>query len=86
MTAIIGAAVLATVLTAGAAQAQDYRFTILTQTGIDNTFWQTIKRGMDDACGDYAVDFQLFFTHNGNWIHLESRSPPVSCALDIGTG
>lgn len=86
MTAVIGAAVLATVLTAGAAQAQDYRFTMLTQTGIDNTFWQTITRGMGDACEDYPVDCQLLFTHNGDWIHMESRSPPLPCALGIGTG
>ena len=55
------------------AAGQEYRFTILTQTGIDNTFWQTIKRGMDDACETYQVDCQLLFTQeNGNLqMHLQ---------------
>ncbi|MCY4407765.1 MAG: hypothetical protein OXC15_15455 [Rhodospirillaceae bacterium] len=80
ITAVVGAAAVATMLTAGAAQAQDYRFTILTQTGIDNTFWQTIKRGMDDACEDYAVDCQLLFTQeNGNLqMHLQNLETTIA--------
>jgi ABC-type sugar transport system substrate-binding protein len=43
------------VATTAMAQEKQYRFTILTQTGVDNTFWQTIKRGMDDACATYRL-------------------------------
>ncbi len=84
ITAVVGAAAVATMLTAGAAQAQDYRFTILTQTGIDNTFWQTIKRGMDDACEDYAVDCQLLFTQeNGNLqMHLQNLETTIAQGVD----
>ena len=84
ITAVVGAALLATVLTTGAAQAQDYRFTILTQTGIDNTFWQTIKRGMDDACEDYSVDCQLLFTQeNGNLqMHLQNLEITIAQGID----
>lgn len=65
-----------------------YRFTILTQTGIDNTFWQTIKRGMDDACEDYDVDCQLLFTQeNGNLqMHLQNLETTIAQGVDgIGT-
>ncbi len=84
ITAVVGAAAVATMLTAGAVQAQDYRFTILTQTGIDNTFWQTIKRGMDDACEDYAVDCQLLFTQeNGNLqMHLQNLETTIAQGVD----
>ena len=84
MTAVVGAAVLGTVLATSAVQAQDYRFTILTQTGIDNTFWQTIKRGMDDACEDYAVDCQLLFTQeNGNLqMHLQNLETTIAQGVD----
>lgn len=84
LTAVVGAALLGTVLVAGATQAQDYRFTVLTQTGIDNTFWQTIKRGMDDACEDYAVDCQLLFTQeNGNLqMHLQNLETTIAQGVD----
>ena len=83
-TAVVGAALLATVLATGATHAQDYRFTILTQTGIDNTFWQTIKRGMDDACEDYSVDCQLLFTQeNGNLqMHLQNLETTIAQGID----
>lgn len=62
----------------------EYRFTVLTQTGIDNTFWQTIKRGMDDACEDYGVDCQLLFTaENGNLqMHLQNLETTISQGVD----
>ncbi|MFV0384332.1 sugar ABC transporter substrate-binding protein [Paracoccus sp. (in: a-proteobacteria)] len=71
--------------TIAAAQAQEpYRFTILTQTGIDNTFWQTIKRGMDDACAQYQVDCQLLFTpENGNLqMHLQNLETTIAQGVD----
>lgn len=70
-------------LTATAATAE-YRFTVLTQTGIDNTFWQTIKRGMDDACEDYGVDCQLLFTQeNGNLqMHLQNLETTIAQGVD----
>ena len=70
------------------AAGQEYRFTILTQTGIDNTFWQTIKRGMDDACETYQVDCQLLFTQeNGNLqMHLQNLETTIAQGVDgIGT-
>lgn len=74
---------LAAALPGGSAMAQ-YRFTILTQTGIDNTFWQTIKRGMDDACEDYEVDCQLLFTQeNGNLqMHLQNLETTIAQGVD----
>lgn len=76
-------AALATALAAGIAKAE-FRFTILTQTGIDNTFWQTIKRGMDDACEDYGVDCQLLFTQeNGNLqMHLQNLETTIAQGVD----
>ncbi len=68
--------------------AQQLQFTILTQTGIDNTFWQTIKRGMDDACENYQVDCQLLFTQeNGNLqMHLQNIETAIAQGVDgIGT-
>ncbi len=73
---------------AGPAVSQEYRFTILTQTGIDNTFWQTIKRGMDDACETFNVDCQLLFTQeNGNLqMHLQNLETTIAQGVDgIGT-
>ena len=44
-----------------------YQFSILTQVDTSNTFWQGIKRGMDDACETLNVDCQLVFNQeNGN--------------------
>lgn len=62
----------------------EFRFTVLTQTGIDNTFWQTIKRGMDDACEDYQVDCQLLFTQeNGNLqMHLQNLETTIAQGVD----
>ncbi len=73
---------------AAMAQEDNYRFTILTQTGVDNTFWQTIKRGMDDACADYKVDCQLLFNQeNGNLQqHLQNLETTIAQGVDgIGT-
>ena len=36
-----------------------YKFSVLTQVDTSNTFWQGIKRGMDDACETLDVDCQL---------------------------
>lgn len=72
-------------LGATSAAAQDnFKFTVLTQTGIDNTFWQTIKRGMDDACEDYQVDCQLLFTsENGNLqMHLQNLETTIAQGID----
>lgn len=88
-TAIHLAAATALAATFAATDASaEYRFTILTQTGIDNTFWQTIKRGMDDACEDYQVDCQLLFTQeNGNLqMHLQNLETTIAQGVDgIGT-
>jgi simple sugar transport system substrate-binding protein len=76
------------VATTAIAQEKQYRFTILTQTGVDNTFWQTIKRGMDDACKDYNVDCQLLFNQeNGNLQqHLQNLETTIAQGVDgIGT-
>ncbi|WP_443630906.1 sugar ABC transporter substrate-binding protein [Candidatus Njordibacter sp. Uisw_056] len=64
--------------------ANDLKFTVLTQTGIDNTFWQTIKRGMDDACEDYQVDCQMLFTsENGNLqMHLQNLETTIGQDVD----
>lgn len=64
--------------------AEDYKFTILTQTGVDNTFWQTIKRGMDDACAQYEVDCQMVFTQeNGNLqMHLQNLETTIAQGVD----
>ena len=44
-----------------------YKFSVLTQVDTSNTFWQGIKRGMDDACEMLDVDCQLVFNQeNGN--------------------
>ena len=72
-------------LTVGSVSGQEpLRFTYLTQTGIDNTFWQTIKRGMDDACEDFAVDCQLVFTaENGNLqMHLQNLETTIAQGVD----
>ena len=68
----------------GAIAADELQFTVLTQTGIDNTFWQTIKRGMDDACEDYQVDCQLLFTsENGNLqMHLQNLETTIAQGVD----
>lgn len=82
---ICTAAALGLTLAATGAMAQDnFRFTVLTQTGIDNTFWQTIKRGMDDACEDYQVDCQLLFTQeNGNLqMHLQNLETTIAQGVD----
>ncbi|MEM7444086.1 MAG: sugar ABC transporter substrate-binding protein [Pseudomonadota bacterium] len=67
------------------ASAQDtYQFTVLTQTGIDNTFWQTIQRGMNDACEQYGADCQLVFTQeNGNLqMHLQNLETSIAQGVD----
>jgi len=85
LTTLCSAAALCASLGATSASAEGkYQFTILTQTGIDNTFWQTIKRGMDDACEDYQVDCQLLFTsENGNLqMHLQNLETTISQGVD----
>tara|TARA_B110000208_G_C11799942_1_gene441532 strand:- start:4037 stop:5038 length:1002 start_codon:yes stop_codon:yes gene_type:complete len=68
----------------GAAAQDQLQFTVLTQTGVDNTFWQTIKRGMDDACEDYQVDCQMLFTQeNGNLqMHLQNLETSIAQGVD----
>lgn len=39
-----------------------YRFNLYTQASIDNSFWQTVKRGMEDACSTFKAECQLVFT------------------------
>ena len=72
------------VLPTTSTKAAEYQFSVLTQTGVDNTFWQTIKRGMDDACRDYDVDCQLIFTvENGNLqMHLNNLETAIAQGLD----
>lgn len=82
LTAVTAAAL---VVPGGGTLAQEtYKFTVLTQTGIDNTFWQTIKRGMDDACADYKADCQLLFTtENGNLqMHLQNLETTIAQGVD----
>jgi simple sugar transport system substrate-binding protein len=60
------------------------KFAYLTQTGIDNTFWQTIKRGIDDACKKFDVDCQLIFTQpNGDLQqHLQNLETVINQNVD----
>lgn len=71
-------------LMASTASQAEYKFTYLTQTGVDNTFWQTIKRGMDDACTTLQVDCQLIFTQeNGNLqMHLQNLETVIAQDVD----
>lgn len=67
------------------AQAQEKsRFVYLTQTGIDNSFWQAIKRGMDDACTQFDADCQLLFTEpNGDLQkHLQTLETVIEQGAD----
>lgn len=77
----LGAA-LAAAGTAGAADKP--KFVYLTQTGIDNSFWQSIKRGMDDACAQFEADCQLIFTTpNGDLQkHLQNLETVVEQGVD----
>lgn len=78
----VGLALLS-LLSAAVAQ-ERYRFTYLTQTGTDNTFWQVVKRGMDDACQTLDVDCQLIFTQeNGNLqMHLQNLETVIEQGVD----
>ncbi|MBN8998417.1 MAG: sugar ABC transporter substrate-binding protein [Rhizobiales bacterium] len=72
-------------LSIGAAGAQEKpKFVYLTQTGIDNTFWQSIKKGMDDACAQFNADCQLIFTTpNGDLQkHLQNLQTVVEQGVD----
>lgn len=66
-----------------AAHAQ-LKFVYLTQTGIDNSFWQAIKKGMDDACAQYSADCQLLFTEpNGDLQkHLQTLETVIEQGVD----
>lgn len=81
---LVSASLLSLAVTTGATAQEDLQFTVLTQTGIDNTFWQAIKRGMDDACEDYQVDCQLLFTQeNGNLqMHLQNLETTIAQGVD----
>lgn len=72
-------------LAAGAAVAQEKpKFVYLTQTGIDNSFWQSIKKGMDDACAQFEAECQLIFTTpNGDLQkHLQNLDTVVEQGVD----
>ncbi len=60
------------------------KFVYLTQTGIDNSFWQSIKKGMDDACAQFDADCQLIFTTpNGDLQkHLQNMETVVEQGVD----
>lgn len=78
----LGAACL---VTAPVAQAQSkLKFAYLTQTGIDNSFWQSIKKGMDDACAQFDADCQLIFTTpNGDLQkHLQNLETVIEQGVD----
>ena len=66
------------------ASAANMKFVYLTQTGIDNSFWQTIKKGMDDACAQFEVDCQLLFTEpNGDLQkHLQNLDTVIEQGVD----
>jgi simple sugar transport system substrate-binding protein len=81
--ALLGAC--ATLAAASAeAQSDKLNFVYLTQTGIDNSFWQAIKKGMDDACAVYNADCQLLFTEpNGDLQrHLQSLETVIEQGVD----
>jgi simple sugar transport system substrate-binding protein len=61
-----------------------YKFAVITQTGSDNLFWKSIKRGMDDACSTLKVDCELVFTkENGNLkMHLQNFETAVRQKVD----
>ena len=63
LTKSLAALALGCALVTTAAGAEERpKFVYLTQTGIDNSFWQSIKKGMDDACTQFQADCQLIFT------------------------
>ncbi len=49
-------ALLLTALVISIPASAKYKFSVLTQVDTSNTFWQGIKRGMDDACETLKVD------------------------------
>jgi simple sugar transport system substrate-binding protein len=77
----VGAVLL---MATGAHAADKLKFVYLTQTGIDNSFWQSIKKGMDDACTQYKVDCQLLFTEpNGDLQkHLQMLETVIEQGVD----
>ncbi len=60
------------------------KFVYLTQTGIDNSFWQSIQKGMDDACVQFEADCQLLFTTpNGDLQkHLQNLETVIEQGVD----
>jgi simple sugar transport system substrate-binding protein len=84
ISSVLAGLVLGVGLVASASAQAEYKFTYLTQTGVDNTFWQTIKRGMDDACETLQVDCQLIFTQeNGNLqMHLQNLETVIAQEVD----
>ena len=84
-TSLAALALGAALTTAGGAVAQEKpKFVYLTQTGIDNSFWQSIKKGMDDACAQFEADCQLIFTTpNGDLQkHLQNLDTVVEQGVD----
>lgn len=81
----IASAAAAACLMGGAAQAQDrMQFVYLTQTGIDNSFWQSINKGMEDACAQFEADCELLFTTpNGDLQkHLQNLETVIEQGVD----
>ncbi|HRY23460.1 MAG TPA: hypothetical protein P5558_03765, partial [Geminicoccaceae bacterium] len=62
-----GVAALALLSWSGAAQAQE-RYTYLHHATPTNVFWQAVKKGMDEACGQIEADCQMvFLQQDGNF-------------------
>lgn len=84
-TSLAALALGAALVAAGTAGAADKpKFVYLTQTGIDNSFWQSIKKGMDDACAQFEADCQLIFTTpNGDLQkHLQNLETVIEQGVD----
>ncbi len=69
----LGALCLAPMLV-HAADTKPYRFNLYSHASTDNSFWQTVKRGMEDACSNLKVECQLVFNKENGNLKMELQS------------
>ena len=74
----------AMLMCAGAAHAQEYKFTYVTHATAGAPFWQAVKNGMDEACAQVKASCQItFIQKTGNLAEeLNSLNAAVAQAPD----
>lgn len=77
---VLGAGLLALLIGCGAAEAAPLTIAFTIHSSASNTFWQSVKKGFEDACGKVQANCQMIFTQTEGSVEQQAANMQAALA------